>query len=210
MRFSATSRRALLLALLLMLPVPRFAAAAPASETAPLNVQQFLDRQPGVLKRWSEGEHTAAEIIQSYTSYYNLDPRIVLALMELDKRLLSEPNPAPEALRKPLAPAGPEGFAEQVESSVREIRAGFGPYEKPPEVSFVDGGTETLDLAQEPSTVAVQRFLAIGRTRADWRTLVDGYLPLFRKLWNEAPKAPTRHRPPAGRSCVCPGRREPR
>ncbi len=198
MRFSATSRRALLLALLLMLPVPRFAAAAPASETAPLNVQQFLDRQPGVLKRWSEGEHTAAEIIQSYTSYYNLDPRIVLALMELDKRLLSEPNPAPEALRKPLAPAGPEGFAEQVESSVREIRAGFGPYEKPPEVSFVDGGTETLDLAQEPSTVAVQRFLAIGRTRADWRTLVDGYLPLFRKLWNEAPKAPT-PTPAAGR-----------
>jgi len=171
---------------------------APTAETAPLNVQAFLDDQPGMLKRWSEDEHTAAEIIQSYTSYYNLDPRIMLALLELDSRLLSDPKPAAETLRKPLSPAGPEGFAEQVEWAVREIRAGFGPYDKPPEVSFADGGTETLDLAQEPSTVAVQRFLALGRTRSDWRKLVDGYLPLYRKLWNESPKAPT-PTPAAGR-----------
>lgn len=195
MRFCVTSGRALLLAMLVfMLHVPPAAAArasAQPADTAPLNVQQFLDRQPGVLKRWNEDEHTAAEIIQSYTSYYSLDPRIVLALLELDKRLLSDSNPLPESLSKPLAPTGPEGFGEQIEWAVREIRAGFGPYDKPPEVTFTDGGSATLDLAQEPSTVAVQRFLANGRSSSEWRKLVDAYLPLFRTLWNESPKAPT-------------------
>lgn len=196
MRFFSTSGRALLLALLLcMFPVPRFVAPTQASvlaaETAPLNVQLFLDRQPGTLKRFRDGAYTAAEIIQSYTSYYSLDPRILLVLLELDKQLLSDPNPTQDTLRKPLAAAGPEGFAKQIEWAVREIRAGFGPYDKPPEIVFADGARETLDLAQEPSTLAVQRFLATGRAHNDWRKLVDGYLPLFQKLWNDAPTAPT-------------------
>jgi murein DD-endopeptidase MepM/ murein hydrolase activator NlpD len=165
--------------------------AAPAFATAQLNVQKFLDGQPGSLKTYREGQYTAAQVIEGYSSYYNLDPRIVLALLELGPRLLTERNPAPETLRKPLGPAGPDGFTRQIEWAVRDIRAGFGPYASAPVVQFTDGASAVLDIKQEASVIAVQRFLAQGRTQSEWRNLIDRYVPLYTRLWGNQPAPPT-------------------
>jgi murein DD-endopeptidase MepM/ murein hydrolase activator NlpD len=166
-------------------------AAAPSQASGQLNVQKFLDGQPGTLKSYREGQYTAAQVIEAYTSYYNLDPRILLALLELGPRLLTDRSPAPETLRKPLGPAGPDGFTQQIEWAVRDIRAGFGPYAAPPSVKFTDGSSATLDPKQEPSLIAVQRFLANGRTQDEWRKLIDRYLPLYTQLWGAQPALPT-------------------
>lgn len=175
-----------------VLPLPAVAASAAAVNTAAqLNVQQFLDGQPGTLKKYREGKYTAAQVIQNYTSYYNLDPRVVLTLLELGPRLLTNPNPPDEAVRKPLGSAGPDGFTQQIEWSVREIRAGFGPYTTAPTVKFTDGSSVTLDVQDAAVVIAVQRFLAMGRTQAEWRALVDGYTPLYQKLWGDQPDTPT-------------------
>lgn len=167
------------------------AAAAPSTAPGQLNVQTFLDGQPGKLKSYREGKYTAAQVIQNYTTYYNLDPRIILTLLELGPRLLTNANPAPEAISKPFGPAGPDGFTKQIDWGVREIRAGFGPYTTAPTITFTDGTTATLDVKQEPSIIAVQRFLAQGRTQAEWRALVDDYKPLHEKLWGDQPAEPT-------------------
>lgn len=182
---------ALLAAPIMPLQAQFSTATAPTGAAAQLNVQQFLDKQPGALKSHRDGTYTVAQIIQSYTSYYNLDARVLLTLLELGPKLLSERNPSDEMLRRPFGAVGPEGFKAQIEWAVREIRAGFGPYATPPVVRFTDGSSITLDTKQEPSIIAVQRFLAQGRAQADWQTLVDGYTPLYQKLWGTEPALPT-------------------
>lgn len=171
------------------------ALAAPAGEQAAavagFDVQAFLDRQPGRLKTYREGRYSAAQVIQGYGAYYNLDPRVTLALLELVPRLLTSPNPAPETLQRPFGALGPAGFTAQIDWTVREVRAGLGPYAKPPEIRFTDGTTTTLALNQDPSIIAVQRFLAQGRTQPDWAALKDQYPPLFRQLFGAAPETVT-------------------
>lgn len=179
---------ALLIAVCTLVPVP---AAAAKTSTSRLNVQAFLDRQRGVLKTYKQEQTTAAQAIEAYTSYYSLNPRILLTLLELGPKLLTDPQPAPETISRPFGAVGPEGFTKQVEWAVREIRAGFGPYSEPPVLHFTDGGSATLDTKQEASLLAVARFLAQGHTQAEWRALVDGYAPLYTKLWGKEPSAPT-------------------
>ncbi|HZB95666.1 MAG TPA: hypothetical protein VE268_06880, partial [Herpetosiphonaceae bacterium] len=94
------------------------------------DVQAFLDRQPGVLKSYRDGQYRAAQIIGGYGLYYSLDPRIVLALLELTPHLLTEPSPAPLTLQQPFGSQGPAGFRAQIDWAARELRAGFGPYAK--------------------------------------------------------------------------------
>ncbi|WP_026370855.1 peptidoglycan DD-metalloendopeptidase family protein [Kallotenue papyrolyticum] len=181
----------LLLGLLLGLQTLLVAPVPALAQTAELNVQRFLERQPGPLKSYRVGERTAAQVIAAYSGYYNLDARIILTLLELVPRLLSTPNPAAERLEQPFGAAGPRGFQAQIEWAVRELRAGFGPYDAPPLLRFSDGTTVTLDLRDEPSLIAVQRFLALGRTQPEWRGLAQAYVPLYRQLWGDQPELPT-------------------
>jgi hypothetical protein len=193
MRFYRLLRVVLLLSVVLLAPsLPAAAAPVPdQAAAAQLNVQKFLDQQPGPLKSYREGKYAAAQVIQSYTSYYNLDPRIMLTLLELGPHLLTDRSAAPETIRRPFGSAGPDTFTRQIEWAVREIRAGFGPYASAPVVQFSDGSSVTLDISQESSLIAVQRFLALGRSQSDWRTLIDAYKPLFVKLWGDRAAAPT-------------------
>src|SRR3712207_3810727 len=130
-----------------------FASSRGAAAEAPagFDVQAFLERYPGVLKDYKDGRHRAAQVVEGYATYYSLDPRIILTLLELVPHLLMTPNPAQDVLQKPFGAHGPAGFTAQIDWAAREIRAGFGPYTKAPEVRFKDGSSKTLDLAQDPS-----------------------------------------------------------
>ncbi|MBX0331062.1 peptidoglycan DD-metalloendopeptidase family protein [Oscillochloris sp. ZM17-4] len=162
-----------------MLPV------APArAEGGSLGVQEFLSQQPGPLKSYREGGRSAAAIIESNSLYYGLSPRLHLALLEATAGLISDPAPPDAALRQPFGAAGPDGFAAQVEWASRELRAGLGPYSRPPTVRFTDGVTFTLTLAQAPEGVSVQRFLAQGRSSGEWRAAVDAFSRAFARYFN--------------------------
>jgi murein DD-endopeptidase MepM/ murein hydrolase activator NlpD len=185
----------LLLALAPCLPEARAAAAPPVEA----GVQAWLDAQPGRLKSYRDGDQSAAEIVQSASLYYGLSPRVLLALLEATNRLLSDPSPPDDALRSPFGPLGPAGFGAQIEWGARELRAGLGPYDRPPTLQFADGTTLTLTLAQAPEGVAVQRFLARGRDQATWRALVDRFGRAFQVYFNN--EIPDERRPqPAARS----------
>src|SRR5688500_1815551 len=174
---------AVILALGLLAGAVGPAYAAPAEAPNGFDVQAFLERHPGPLKSYSDGDHRASQIIQGYGIYYNLDPRIILTLLELVPQLLTTPSPPPELLERPFGNLGPKGFRAQIDWLAREVRAGFGPYEKAPEVRFSDGSTETLALSQDPSLIAVQRFLSRGRSKQEWASLRDRYPTLFRELF---------------------------
>jgi len=174
---------------------PRVAQAAPRSAppAAPedIEVQAFLERQDGVLKSYKDGSYRAAQIIEGYSTYYNLDARILLTLLEVVPHLLTDPNPSAETLNRPFGAAGPAGFRAQIDWAAREVRAGFGPYTSPPEVRFSDGTATRISLAQDPSLVAVQRFLASGRTESEWSQAKASYDTIFRQVFGSEPATAT-------------------
>jgi murein DD-endopeptidase MepM/ murein hydrolase activator NlpD len=178
-RFGIVITLALLLA---ALPAPVARAAPPPPVEA--GVQAWLDAQPGRLKSYRDGQRSAAQIVDGAGSYYGLSPRVLLALMEATSELLSDPSAPDDALRRPFGPLGPEGFAAQVDWAARELRAGFGPYDRPPTVQFTDGTTLTLTLQQAPEGVAVQRFLARGRDQAAWRAVVERFGKAFQRYFD--------------------------
>src|SRR5690349_791818 len=67
---------------------PALAGARPGPPVE-ASVQAFLDAQPGPLKSYRDGDHSAAELIQSASLYYGLSPRVLLALLEATGGLLS-------------------------------------------------------------------------------------------------------------------------
>jgi murein DD-endopeptidase MepM/ murein hydrolase activator NlpD len=182
--------RLLLGALLaLLLALPPAARAAPPPPVVEVSLQGFLDAQPGVLKSLRADGRSAAELIQAASTYYNLSPRILLALLEATGGLLSDPAPPDAALRQPFGPLGPDGFADQLDWASRELRAGLGPYDRAPTVRFTDGTTLTLTLQQAPEGVAIQRFLAKGRDQASWRAVFDRFTAAFQRYFdNELPE----------------------
>jgi murein DD-endopeptidase MepM/ murein hydrolase activator NlpD len=190
----STTRQFVVLMLVFML-IPQAVSARqsldPLTPDHTLGVQTFLDDQPGPLKNYTDGDDTAAAIIASNSLYYGVSPRLHLALLETVSSVLSDPAPPERALRQPFGTSGPDGFADQVEWASRELRAGLGPYNRPPTLYFTDGTTNTLVLDQAPEGIAVQRFLAIGRSSAEWRALVDRFDQVFQDYFNnELPDGP--------------------
>jgi murein DD-endopeptidase MepM/ murein hydrolase activator NlpD len=174
------------LALTLLFFLVAMCATRPAlaQQERGLGVQPFLDEQPGLLKSYEEDGQAAAEIIEGAALYYGLSPRLHLALLEATAELLSDPSPPAGALRQPFGAGGPAGFAAQVDWASRELRAGLGPYSRPPTLRFSDGVTLTLTLDQAPEGVAVQRFLAIGRDSRQWRAAVERFGLAFAHYFN--------------------------
>ncbi len=190
----------LLLAVLLELLAVISPVAAAHPRPIPVveeSVQAFLDAQPGPLKTYRDGERSAAELLEGTCAYYGLSPRIVLALLEATGALLSTPTPPDQALRQPFGPHGPDGFDAQIDWAARDLRAGIGPYERPPTLTFTDGTTLTLTLEQAAEGVAVQRFLAQGRSQAEWRAAVERFGQAFRDYFNNELPAERRPEPPA-------------
>jgi len=177
-------KHAHLLAFILLLTTALLPAHGAARQPGSSGVQAFLDAQPGSLAAFSEDERSAATIIESAALYYGLSPRLHLALLQATAALLSDPAPPEQALRRPFGPAGPPGFAAQIDWASRELRAGLGPYSRPPTLRFSDGLTLTLTLDQAPEGVAVQRFLARGRTAPEWRAAVARFGAAFEQYFN--------------------------
>lgn len=157
--------------------------ASPSTDTS-LGVQAFLEKQPGVLKRFSDEGKLAAVHIENSSLFYGISPWLHIALLETVGQLLSDPQPPDAILHQPYGPEGPMGFAAQIEWASRELRAGLGPYHTPPTLQFTDGTTITLTLNQVAEGVAVQRFLAIGRSAAEWRLLVERFARVFQDYFN--------------------------
>ncbi|KAB8142754.1 peptidoglycan DD-metalloendopeptidase family protein [Chloroflexia bacterium SDU3-3] len=175
----------------LICAVALLAMAAPARAQEPPppippenQVQAWLDAQPGPLKGYSEGGASAAEMIEGAGSYYGVSVRLVLALLEACSGLVSSPAPSAAALRQPFGSGGPEGFAAQIDWAGAELRAGYGPYDVPPTLRFTDGTTLTLTLDQAMEGVAVQRFLAQGRSQTEWRAAYERFAQAFGRYFN--------------------------
>ncbi len=66
------------------------------------DIQDFLDRQPGILKNYqfqtADGLSTPKEEIEFFAFLYSINPQIILAILEVQDQLLSNPNPTEESI----------------------------------------------------------------------------------------------------------------
>ena len=176
--------------------------AMPNAALVETDLPAYLAQFPGPLGQFNEGNQTAAGIIRSTVDWYGVSPRMMLALLEASNQLLSRTDDGSAVLATPIttSPVAPRGFAAQIDWAAAGLRAGLGPYDRPPVVQFSDGVTTTIDLNQAPEGVAMQRVLAHGRTRTQWVQAVKAFVQAFATYFEGAlvskktPPAP----PPSG------------
>jgi murein DD-endopeptidase MepM/ murein hydrolase activator NlpD len=141
----------------------------------------YIDSLPGALAQWNDGDERAASVIQMASDVYAISPRLVLATLETTAQLMSTAQVSDDTWDHPITtdPTAPSGFAAQIEWSAAMLRAGLGPYEVAPVLTFSDGVTHTINLQQSPEGIAVQRLLAVGRSAAEWRAAMARFVVVF-------------------------------
>lgn len=161
--------------------------AAPAADLVERDLPAYLAQLPGPLATFQDDTQTASGIIRSAVDYYGVSVRVMLAILEANNQLLSNPDATADQLRTPITtdPSVPVGFALQIDWAAAQLRAGMGPYTQAPVVRFSDGLTATINLNQAPEGVAVQRMLAVGRSKAAWVTVVTAFVRVFAEYFDD-------------------------
>jgi murein DD-endopeptidase MepM/ murein hydrolase activator NlpD len=88
-------------------------------------IQQFLDQQPGPLKSTSfavgDRTHTLAESLTSQSTYFGFNPKIMLAMLEVQSGLLSNAKPSEDALNWAAGFRGEKGNWRGINAQTRWV-----------------------------------------------------------------------------------------
>ncbi len=194
-----------------VLIVPEFtAAAAPDFRILPdnrlvrgpgsasFNVETFIASQPGFIRIASDTVNervlTAAQVVQRVSNEFSVDARLLLALLELRARWLSDPQPDQYRQVYPLgAQASPFGFDRN--GLYRQLawaadRLNYGYYQRK------YGRLNTVEFTNEarilrfadnanPATVGLQYMLSLFSTYGTWQREigVDGLFATYARLF---------------------------
>jgi murein DD-endopeptidase MepM/ murein hydrolase activator NlpD len=142
------------------------------------NVQRFLDRQPGPLKTYIEVfpnkvRQSAARSIVDSSLMGGINPSVILALLELKSKLLSNPNASQSDLDFALGFDKPyqHGFQNQIELTVHTLDQSWNGYPDSRLLKFKDDSTLS-HAAPNRGTFAIQVFLAATSDQATWQKQV--------------------------------------
>lgn len=150
-------------------------------------LQALLERFPGPLK-WmrlpiGDREHTIAEVLISQSSMYSLNPKVMLTVLEMRHRLLSDPNAA-------IAPAD---LAAEIRWMVRELYRGERTTLSGTHLSFIDQSTAPRPPDLNPASYVVTLLLAQMTTPDQLRWVMldspDSFLATYTRLF-EDPRQP--------------------
>lgn len=165
------------------------------------DIQAFADAQGGHLSTYSElmtrGTTPASEIIAQLALEYSINPRILLALMEVESRWVSGKPEGHEQSAYPFGyiHANRSGIYQQTGWAIRQLLQGYYGWRAGTlsELAFIDGSTLRLAPSLNAGTAAVLNFFAQMHIREDWEALVYGedgifntYTELFGDPWERA------------------------
>ncbi len=166
-------------------------------------IQALLEQQPGPLKSAlisvGDRNQSLAEVVVGQAYLYSLNPKLLLALLEYQSQLLSDPNPSAERLDWAMAFHGEDekwqGLHAQLRWAARELRRGVRDYPVVTELTYKPDGDEEvkgpLPEGLNAASYAVLRVLAQTRTPEEVaQLLADGsFVATYSKLF-EDPRAP--------------------
>ena len=134
-------------------------------------IQAFLDQQPGTLATYTENvdgvEKTAAQIIFEATSQpteveYGLNPQVLLVLLELGGKLISDPHPSRRSVDNSMGfeDSIHRGLSAQLIWATLELKLTFSHYQGLQLEPQIATPSNTADAAEgNPASIAVGEFL---------------------------------------------------
>lgn len=168
-------------------------------EAATFQIDDFVRRQTGFIRMAVDEVNgktlTAAQIVEKVSTEFSVDPRILLALLELRAAWLTDIDP-PEALRTyPLgAPASPLGFDRkglyrQLAWAADRLNRGYygWKYSGLDTLTFENGRRLRFGPGLNPGTIGVQYMLSLHNTEERWLAEIgsDGLYAIYAALFGD-------------------------
>lgn len=161
--------------------------------------QALLDAQPGPLKSMvlSVGgrRHTFAEVLIGQTSYYGVNPKVVLALLELQSRLLSTASPSADQLGWAAGYQGENGnrrgLQSQVRWAVKQILTAKRDYPQYAPLTYADNSSAPPPPGMSLGQYAIARALAPTTSPDRLPALLGRFLDVYTHLFGDPRVAPT-------------------
>ena len=167
---------------------------------ANFDVRGFVQAQPGFLASYTEvitdtrPPDPGWKIVADYARRYALNPRLLLALLELQSGALSNPDAAPYVREHALgvdAPSLAPGLSHQLGWAGNQLNYGFYSWQAGAELKFLlaDGARREADGRLNAGSFAVARLLGLLYKRDGFErvTAGDGLLAVYRRLFGQAP-----------------------
>ena len=167
---------------------------------ASFDVRGYVLAQPGYLASYSEvvsatqPAQAGWELVDDYARRYSLNPRLLLALLELQSGALSNPNPDPFLREHGLGVSAPSlapGLSHQLGWAGNQLLYGFYAWQAGTQLSFslADGALLQGGAQLNSGSFAVARLLGLLYHRDGFQhaTGADGLLAVYRRLFGEIP-----------------------
>jgi murein DD-endopeptidase MepM/ murein hydrolase activator NlpD len=159
-------------------------------------IQAFLDKQPGVLKhlgvRVGDHEYSFAETLVGQTAYYSINPRVLLALLETQSKLLSTEKPSDDQMMYAMGYHDDDrakGFAAQVRYAVRQLHYARRDYISYGPLTFADKSTAPAAPGMGLGEYMVARAIALTTTPERLPDLLNAFRDTYTRLFGD-PGAP--------------------
>ncbi|MCS6941168.1 MAG: peptidoglycan DD-metalloendopeptidase family protein [Roseiflexus sp.] len=170
-----------------------------------LEIQAFLDGQAGPLKGIvmpvGDRQHTFAEALTGQAVYYSVNPKIILALIELQSRLISDPQPAADQFAWAVGFRGENGrrrgLQAQVRWAVKELLYARRDYPQRVALTFADGSTAPPSEGMSLAEYALARVLAPTTAPERLPALMERFRATYTRLFDDPRVPPADWSPPS-------------
>lgn len=160
-------------------------------------IQAFLDGQPGALKSMSvqvgNARYSFAQELLGATSYYSVNPKVILALLEQRQGLISTPNPTPDELGWAVAYQGENGnrrgLTAQIRWAIKQILFAKRDYPQYLPLTYADNSSAPPPAGMSLSEYAIARVLAPTTSPDRLPTLLNNFLAVYTRLFGD-PRIP--------------------
>lgn len=177
-------------------------------------IQEFLDKQPGFLKSYSEPLYagytqSAARSLAVFSLTAEINPKVLLTLLEVKSKLLSTANPPQSAIDFALGfdKLDRKGFSKQLVAAAGLLSDRWSYYDVQTTLIFKDGSTAPASTLINRGTYAVQATLAYTTDPAAWQVqsgLGDGSFYQTYKAYFGDPLSPDPRPAGSGLAAVAP------
>ncbi len=180
-----------------------------AHDFATPQIQAFLDERSsalaGVRFQIGDSSQSFAETLMGLASLYNVNPRLMLALFELNAGLVSAAAPSAEQLAWAMGyrgdGGGRRGLYSQMRWAARELRWATRDYtlrgdQAPPAVTFADGTRQEFSPEVALNRYVLARVLAPTTSAPGLGPRMDGLINTYARLF-EDPRLMPAWPPPA-------------
>ncbi len=133
------------------------------------------------------------EIVDLVVHHYSLGPRLLLAVLELESRWVTDPNPTGQALYSPLGPrgGGQGSFYRQLAWAADKLNEGYYNWRGRgmPLKLWGDGTAIRYASTLNAATAGLQYFYSLNTNKSEWQVLVgDGpgsFIETYRRLFGD-------------------------